>query len=53
VNVGGRADWIEIIEQRLFDGRFPLREHANHAARRRRLVNQTDRGFTGDRERHE
>ena len=53
VDVGGGADRIEILEQRLFDRRFTLREDANHPPRRGRLVDQTHRGFAGHRQRHE
>jgi hypothetical protein len=53
VDVRDRADRIEILLQRLLEGRFPLREHADHPAGGVGLLDQAHRCLARDRERHE
>ena len=53
VDVGGRADRVEVLLQGLLDGRFALREDADHPARRARFVDQSDRRFARHGQRHE
>ena len=53
VDVGGGADRIEVVLQRLLDRGFALGEHADHPAAGGRLVDQAHRRFARDGQRHE
>ena len=53
VNVRRRADRIEVVLDRFFGRRLALREDADHAAGGGRLVDEADRGFARDGQRHE